>query len=119
LVLSFTVFQHIPKVSLIRGYLHEAGRVLRPGGLLVFQWNNLPGPRRWRARRALLSTLQRTGLRREAHERNAAEFLGSRVTLGTICDALAEGGLELRGTRGTGTLFAWAWAVRADRAVEA
>lgn len=112
LVLSFTVFQHIPRVSLINGYVREAGRVLRPGGVLVFQWNNLPGPLRWRARRFALSALQRTGIWREVHGRNAAEFLGSRVPLAVVNRALVAGGLALEGTRGTGTMFAWAWATR-------
>lgn len=114
LVVSFTVFQHIPKLSVIRGYVGEAARVLRPGGLFAFQWNNLPGPTRWRVRRGVFSALQRTGLRREAHGRNAAEFLGSRVPLAAITAALRDSGFEPRGTRGTGTMFAWAWATRAE-----
>jgi SAM-dependent methyltransferase len=114
LVVSFTVFQHIPKLSLIRSYVREAARVLRPGGLFAFQWNNLPGPTRWRVRRAVLSALQRTGVRRETHGRNAAEFLGSRVPLPAITAALRESGFEVRGMRGTGTMFAWAWATRVE-----
>jgi SAM-dependent methyltransferase len=112
LVLSFTVFQHIPSVTVICDYLTEAGRVLKPGGVFVFQWNNEPGALRWRVRRAVLSTLQRTGVRRERHDRNAPEFLGSRVPVELIEPALNQGGLQLKGIRGEGTLFAWAWAQR-------
>ena len=110
LVLSFAVFQHIPRVSIIAGYIAEAARVLRPGGVLVFQWNNTPGAYRWIARRVLLSFLQSTGLRAERHGRYAPEFLGSRVPLERIRSALAEGGLELQGAAGLNTLYAWAWA---------
>lgn len=112
LVTSFTVFQHIPKVAVIEQYLAEAGRVLRPGGVVAFQWNNLPGQRRWAAKRELLGLLQRTGLRPERFRRNAPQFLGSRVSLRRIERALGRAGLELRGTRDTGTLFAWAWATK-------
>lgn len=112
LVLSFTVFQHIPDVEVIEGYLREAGRVLRPGGVCVFQWNNTPGALRWAVRRTLLSALQRSGLRRERHGRNDAAFLGSRVGLDRVQRALRTGGLELVDVRGAGTLWAWAWAVR-------
>jgi SAM-dependent methyltransferase len=112
LVLSFTVFQHIPKVSIIEGYLNEAGRVLRPGGLFVFQWNSTMGTRRWAARRALYATMQRAGLREQSHGRDASEFLGSCVPVKRVEHVLAQSGLRLLATRGEGTLFTWGWATR-------
>lgn len=112
LVITFTVFQHIPDVSLIEGYVREAGRVLKPGGVFVFQWNNTPGARRWVFKRRLLGFLQRSGIRRERHGRNAPEFLGSRVPLDRMRRALADGGMELAGTKGLDTLYAFAWAVK-------
>src|SRR4051794_27467247 len=112
LVLSFTVFQHIPSESVICDYLTEAGRVLKPGGVFVFQWNNEPGAFQWKVRRAVLSGLQKTGLRGEKYRRHAPEFLGSRVPLSQVEPALQKGGLKLKAVRGEGTLFAWAWARR-------
>lgn len=114
LVLSFTVFQHIPSVAVIEGYLQEAGRVLKPGGLFVFQWNGQPGALRWRLRRAALATLQSTGLRAERYRRHAPEFLGSRVPLDRVERALQRGRMQLVATEGVGTLYAWAWAVRSS-----
>jgi SAM-dependent methyltransferase len=114
LVLSFTVFQHIPDREVIERYLLEAGRVLRPGGVLVFQWNNTPGAFRWTLRRTLLDLAQRLRLRPERYGRNAREFLGSRVSLEHIRAGLDRAGLQMMGSRGLGTLFAWAWAVRTD-----
>lgn len=111
-VLSFTVLQHIPDPDVVAGYLVEAGRVLRPGGVFAFQWNNEPGHRRWALRRGWLALLQRTGLRPERHGRHAAEFLGSRVPLAKVDAALAAGGLRRVAVQGEGTLYAWAWAVK-------
>ena len=111
-VVSFTVFQHIPDVDVIDGYLAEAARVLRPGGVVAFQWNNTPGPWRWRVRRRLLTFLQHTGLRPDPYERHLPAFLGSRVPLDHVRSVLEGVGLELRGTRGERTLYAWAWATR-------
>ena len=113
LVLSFTVFQHIPDARVIERYIAESGRVLRPGGVFAFQWNNEPGHRAWSVRRRWLSVLQRTGIRRERYERHAAEFLGTKVPLDRITAALTSTGLELVATRELGTLYAWAWAVKA------
>lgn len=110
LVVSFTVFQHIPDLAVIERYIGEAGRVLRSGGVFAFQWNNTPGSRRWQIRRALLSALQRSGLRPEKHRRHAPQFLGSRVPLSRIRRALGAAGLELAGTHNEGELFTWAWA---------
>jgi SAM-dependent methyltransferase len=111
LVLTFTVFQHIPEISVIEGYIREAGRVLKPGGVFVFQWNNTPGAGRWKVRRAVLGVLQKLRLG-ERHGRNAAQFLGSRVALDRIQAALNAGGMALKETKGLDTLFAWAWAVK-------
>jgi hypothetical protein len=86
--------------------------VLKPGGLLVFQWNNEPGATRWRLRRTFLSFLQRTGIRGERHRRHAPQFLGSRVPLRVVERALTGAGLELIEVKGAGTLYCWAWATR-------
>lgn len=111
-VVSFTVFQHIPDADVVAGYLREAGRVLRPGGLLAFQWNNEPGPRRWALRRRWLALLQRTRLRPERFGRHAEEFLGCRIPLSRLDAGLGRAGLRRTGLRNEGTLWAWAWAVR-------
>ena len=113
LVFSFTVFQHIPDLAVIQRYIAEAGRVLRPGGVFAFQWNNESGQRAWKVRRTWLSALHRTGLRRERYHRHAPQFLGSKVPLDQIDDALRRAGLDLEATRSLGTLYAWAWATKA------
>ena len=111
LVLSFTVFQHIPSVEVIEHYIVDAGRVLRPGGLFVFQWNN-GGNAYWSLRRAFLGALQRTGIKSERYRRHAPEFLGSKVPLDRIARAVARGDMEIKQTKGLGTLFSWVWAVK-------
>ena len=112
LVFTFTVFQHIPDPSIVEDYIAEAGRVLRPGGVFVFQWNNESGSLSWRLRRTALSMLQRTGIRPERYGRHAPEFLGCRISRDRIERALGRAGLGLVGTQGDGTLFTWGWAVR-------
>jgi SAM-dependent methyltransferase len=112
LVFSFTVFQHIPKVAVIESYIEEVGRILRPGGVFAFQWNNTPGTLRWALRRAALSAGQRAGIGQERHGRNDPNFLGSRVSLARIKRALARADMDVERTERLGELFAWAWAVR-------
>lgn len=109
LVLTFTVFQHIPSVDVIRSYVEEAGRVLAPGGVFVLQWNGTAGASRWRLRRALMAVAQRLG-RGDRYGRDAPEFLGSRVPLEEMRAMLAAAGLTLVATTGEGTLFTWGWA---------
>jgi SAM-dependent methyltransferase len=41
-VYSYAVFQHIPGLEIVLGYLREARRVLKPGGLIRCQINGLP-----------------------------------------------------------------------------
>ncbi|HUZ42948.1 MAG TPA: class I SAM-dependent methyltransferase [Acidimicrobiales bacterium] len=110
LVLSFTVFQHVLRPSVIEGYLADAARVLRPGGLLVFQWNSTTGTTRWWLRRSLLYLVERSGLRRQERATNAPAFLGTTLSVARVRRALERTGLELLEVRGAGTLFTWAWA---------
>lgn len=110
LVVSFTVLQHIPDPRVIEAYVGEAARVLRPDGVFAFQWNSEPGARRWALRRRALAALQAVGLRAEERERNAAEFLGSRVPVPRMRAMLDRAGLDLVATEGDGQLFTWAWA---------
>ncbi len=109
-VTSFTVLQHLPSKELVLGYLAEAGRVLRSGGVAALQWNNLPHPLLWRARAAWWRARGRLGLGMRDEQRNAREFAGTRVPTPDVTGALAESGLSVVGIRGEGTLFAWVWA---------
>jgi len=111
-VFSFTVFQHIPSIPVIERYIEEAGRVLKPGGMFVFQWNNIPGSWRWAARRKILSAVRHLPLMRDPTERDAPAFLGSRVSLRRIEGAVERGNMDIRHTKGLGTLYGFAWAVR-------
>ena len=110
LVLSFTVFQHALRPSVVEGYIAEAARVLRPGGVFVFQWNCSTGTRRWWLRRTVLDLLHRSGLRRRDRETDLAPFVGTTVPMRRIRRALDLAGLRLSATKGEGTLFCWAWA---------
>lgn len=111
-VLTFTVFQHIPRVRVIEEYIREMGRVLRPGGVCAFQWNNEAGSIRWTIRRRALSLLP-LGWRGGRHGTHAPQFLGSRVSTRRIRAATEAAGLRISKTEELGTLFAWAWAERA------
>jgi SAM-dependent methyltransferase len=111
-VFSFTVFQHIPSIKVIETYIEEAGRVLSPGGMFVFQWNNTGASLWWAWRRRLLGALRRVGISRDSHERDAAAFLGSRVSMRRITAALERAGMDLHHVKNAETLYAFAWAVR-------
>ncbi|MDP1793568.1 MAG: class I SAM-dependent methyltransferase [Acidimicrobiales bacterium] len=111
-VLTFTVFQHIPDIAVIEAYVAEAGRVLQPGGVFAFQWNNQSSEVSWKLRRVLKSTLQKVGLKKDPYHRNAVNFLGSTVSVERMSAALRVADLDLVKHEGAGTLFCWAWAVK-------
>jgi SAM-dependent methyltransferase len=109
-VTTFTVLQHMPSQELVLGYLADAARILRPGGVLAAQWNNLPHPRawRWQARWWRLRSKLRPGGKGE--QRNAPEFIGTRVPWPDVQRTLEGAGLEIVGRKGEDTLFSWVWA---------
>lgn len=111
-VLTFTVFQHIPDIDVIEAYVAEAGRVLRPGGVFAFQWNNQSSELSWKLRRGLKAALQKVGVKKDPYHRNAVNFLGSTVSVDRMRASLGAAGLELVRNEGAGTLFCWAWAVK-------
>lgn len=62
LVASDIVLQHLPSREAVEGYLGEFLRVLRPGGLLVFQLpTSLPLPVRVQPRRTAYRVMRRLG----------------------------------------------------------
>lgn len=94
-VYSVLVLQHLPSKDLVRSYLNEFLRVLRPGGLAVFQaLEHLPLAQRLQPRRRAYAVLHRAGL--------GHEFLLSRlklvpVRLSTISEAGVRNIVEANG----------------------
>ncbi len=109
-VFSYIVFQHIPDPGITRHYIHEAARVLKPGGWFHFQVNDLPEERpgvvararalAGRIRRALVPARGPRGLHSPA-------WRGSRLRLDDALDACREAGFEVVRTRGQGTQYLW------------
>jgi len=99
--LSHVVFQHIPDVEIILGYVREIGRVLRSGGWAVFQVSNDPDVHRQRGLRSQL----RSRVSRGPKGTNSAEWLGSSVELKDLRNAAREGGLAIERVAGEGTQY--------------
>lgn len=112
-LVTFTVFQHQPTTDAIATYLAEAGRVLRSGGVLSVQWNNMdPSQLRRHVRKwKLLGPLRRLPTYQRVQTEPA--FRGTTASIGFMRAACEAAGLEVRGTKGEGTLFAWLWAKKA------
>jgi SAM-dependent methyltransferase len=97
----YLVLQHLPSRAVVRSYLRELGRILRPGGEAFVQLPVLrPGlrPRAWRVARSLaVPVLERLS----SDPERAAAFRGTRLTESELVEAVSAAGLRV-GRRGTG-----------------
>ncbi len=83
-VYSYAVFQHIPSREVVFGYLDDARRVLKPGGLLRCQINGLP-----------------------ATAKQYDTWSGVRITADEVRDFARAHGLSLLALEGEGTQYMW------------
>ncbi|MGH9661726.1 MAG: class I SAM-dependent methyltransferase, partial [Bryobacteraceae bacterium] len=86
-VFSYAVFQHIPDRNVVLGYLAEAARVMRPGGILRCQINGLP--------------------EMENHPRAATTWDGARISVGEIAEFAGTHDMQLLALEGIGTQYMW------------
>ncbi|MCC6539521.1 MAG: class I SAM-dependent methyltransferase [Bryobacterales bacterium] len=92
-IYSYAVFQHIPSREVVLGYLAEAARVLKPGGLIRCQLNGLP-----------------------ASAKTYDTWAGVRIAPEEVRAVAREHGLQLLALEGTGTQYMWTTLRRAATA---
>ena len=119
LVFSYIVFQHLPSFAVTRNYILESARVLRPGGVFLFQVNDLAPPREYSSpllrfasrmwRRYGWHTLLelRARLSRGPRGFDHPAWVGHSAPLALVRDALQAAGLELEHASGEGTAYLW------------
>ena len=83
-VYSYAVFQHIPSKEVVLGYLAEAVRVMKPGGLFVFQISGLPD---------------------RGHEKST--WNGVRVSAAEVIEFASRTGMRLLALNDRGTQYMW------------
>ncbi len=94
---SVIVFQHIPSRDVIENYVHEVGRLLRPGGLFKFQTMGQVAPRGIRK------------LKRALRPPPADTWLGIALSPEEAEQMALRNGFELRFQTGIGTPEYWLW----------
>lgn len=111
---SYIVFQHIPSVSVILGYVREIGRVLKPNGLFRIQVNGYRRIRFPRGYYLLWGTCPTHRLRKyKINTRPHIRFgkldgwRGVPITVSEIEEACSASGLKCTGVMGVGKQFMW------------
>ncbi|NNC81453.1 MAG: class I SAM-dependent methyltransferase [Acidimicrobiales bacterium] len=97
MVHTILVLQHLPNATQAIGYLHEFERILRPGGVLVF---DIITETRWtyrlRARRRLYRILRVAGVAPERlHAKGLTSMTMTSVPVQDVDDFIRESGLEV------------------------
>jgi SAM-dependent methyltransferase len=119
-VFSYLVLQHLPEESLIRTYIQEMIRVLRPSGICLFQFNGSSAPSmNWRGRLAwgVINAIWKLRLRSLARglakslgfdpEMSGKSWHGPAVKGAWISEATKSSGAEVIEIKGDGTPIAW------------
>jgi ubiquinone/menaquinone biosynthesis C-methylase UbiE len=124
-VFSYLVLQHLPKESLTLRYVQELIRVLRPGGVFLFQFNSgFDATMNWRGQAAwgIIDSLWSFRLRRASHALAKAfgfdpcaagsSWRGAPIAAERIEETVRAAGGELRETTGRNTPLTWCCGVR-------
>jgi SAM-dependent methyltransferase len=100
--ISHVVFQHISDPSVTLAYVHEMGRVLKPGGWAAFQVSNDPEVHR---RRLDLARTLRSLARRAPRGQSHPDWRGANTDLEELRAAAVEAGMDTERVVGEGTQF--------------
>jgi SAM-dependent methyltransferase len=124
-VFSYLVLQHLPEEALALQYIREMLRVLRPGGVFLFQFNGgLEPTMNWRGRLAWRVVDALWAVRLEMPSRTVASALGLDAALagkswrgvsiaaGAVAECAHSSGGEVREINGENTPMAWCCGIR-------
>jgi SAM-dependent methyltransferase len=122
---SYLVLQHLPDEELVRGYVHELLRVLRPSGICLFQFNgrkrptmNWKGTLAWGVVDALwsirLPKVSRLAARSLGFDPEMAggSWHGASVTTERVLEAAGASGGTILDVSGDGTPMVWCCATK-------
>jgi SAM-dependent methyltransferase len=102
---SFVVFQHIPDPEITLGYVHEIGRVLKPGGWAFFQISNDPEIHRRRPALARFRHWLKALVGRAPRGQSNPAWRGCTIELERLRSVAAEAGMTVERVVGEGTQF--------------
>ncbi len=124
-VFSYLVLQHLPEETLALRYIGEMLRVLRDGGVFLFQFNgSRAATMNWKGRLSwsLVDACWSLGLT-GASRRTAAllgldpnvagkSWRGAALDAGKVCQAVGAAGGSARGMNGENTPMSWCWGMK-------
>ena len=123
---SYLVLQHLPEEDLVRAYVHELLRVLRPSGICLFQFNGMKRPTmNWKGTLAwgVVDTLWSIRLRKVSRfaasslgfdpEMAGKTWHGAPVTIERVVEVVRASGGTILEVSGDGTPMAWCCARKA------